>query len=91
MRRLTVYTPPRYDAASQTRLPVLYLFHGANADESAWTRLGHVKLILDNLLSARKAKPFVVVMPFGYGIAPGTPRSTASIGVRRARSCSRAI
>lgn len=70
MRRLTVYTPPGYDAG-QMRYPVLYLFHGANADEVAWTRLGRVNLILDNLLAARKAKPFVVVMPFGYGITPG--------------------
>jgi enterochelin esterase family protein len=69
-RRLTVYTPPGYET-SQMRYPVLYLFHGANADETAWTRLGHVNLILDNLLAAKKAKPFVVVMPFGYGIAPG--------------------
>jgi enterochelin esterase family protein len=74
MRRLTVYTPPGYDT-TPTRYPVLYLFHGANADETAWTRLGHVNLILDNLLAARKAKPFVVVMPFGYGVAPGTATS----------------
>src|SRR5262249_61018281 len=76
LRRLTVYTPPGYDADPQTHYPVLYLFHGANADETAWTRLGHVNLILDNLLASRRAKPFVVVMPFGYGIAPGTPRGT---------------
>jgi enterochelin esterase family protein len=79
MRRLTVYTPPGYESA-QTRYPVLYLFHGANADETAWTRLGHVNLILDNLLAAHKAKPFVVVMPFGYGIAPGTPRLSGGPG-----------
>jgi enterochelin esterase-like enzyme len=76
-RRLTVYTPPGYETA-QTRYPVLYLFHGANADETAWTRLGHVNLILDNLLAAKKAKPFVVVMPFGYGIAPGMRVATTS-------------
>jgi enterochelin esterase-like enzyme len=73
LRRVTVYTPPGYDQNASTRYPVLYLFHGANADETAWTRLGHVNLILDNLLAARKAKPFVVVMPFGYGVPPGAP------------------
>jgi enterochelin esterase-like enzyme len=72
LRRLTVYTPPGYDQNPQGRYPVLYLFHGANADETAWTRLGHVNLILDNLLAAGKAKPFLVVMPFGYGVPPGT-------------------
>jgi enterochelin esterase-like enzyme len=71
-RRLTVYTPPGYDGGAGTRYPVLYLFHGANADEAAWTRLGHVNLILDNLLAAGKAKPFLVVMPFGYGVPPGS-------------------
>ncbi len=72
IRRLTIYTPPGYDRSAGTRYPVLYLFHGANADEAAWTRLGNVNLILDNLLAAGKAKPFVVVMPFGYGVPPGS-------------------
>lgn len=70
LRRLTVYAPPGYDREAQARLPVLYLFHGANADETAWTRLGRVNLILDNLLAAGKTKPFLVVMPFGYGVPP---------------------
>jgi enterochelin esterase family protein len=73
VRRLTVYTPPAYERDQQTRYPVLYLLHGANADESAWTRLGRANLILDNLLAAGKAKPFIVVMPFGYGVPPGAP------------------
>jgi enterochelin esterase family protein len=73
LRRLTVYLPPGYDRDPSARLPVLYLFHGANADETAWTRLGHVNLILDNLLAAGKARPFIIVMPFGYGVPPGAP------------------
>ena len=73
LRRLTVYLPPGYDRDTAARLPVLYLFHGANADETAWTRLGHVNLILDNLLAAGKSKPFIIVMPFGYGAVPGAP------------------
>jgi enterochelin esterase-like enzyme len=73
LRRLTVYTPPGYDS-SQPHLPVLYLFHGANADETAWVRLGRVNVILDNLLAAAKTKPFIVVMPFGYGVDPMGPQ-----------------
>jgi enterochelin esterase-like enzyme len=80
LRRLTVYTPPDYDRDRSVRYPVLYLFHGANADETAWTRLGHVNLILDNLLAAHKALPFLVAMPFGYGIPPGTPRAPGAGG-----------
>ncbi len=80
-RRLTVYTPPGYAGKNTgTRYPVLYLFHGANADETTWTKLGRVNAILDNLLASGKAKPFVVVMPFGYGILPGTPGQDPAAG-----------
>jgi enterochelin esterase-like enzyme len=81
-RRLTVYTPPGYDKNRSTRYPVLYLFHGANADENAWYRLGRANLILDNLLAAGQAQPFIVVMPFGYGVPPGGPQAdnTAKFG-----------
>jgi enterochelin esterase-like enzyme len=71
IRRLTVYTPPGYDRDLKTVYPVLYLLHGANADETAWHRLGRANHILDNLLAAGRIKPFLVVMPFGYGIPPG--------------------
>jgi enterochelin esterase family protein len=82
VRRLTVYTPPGYETNRSMRYPVLYLFHGANADENAWYRLGRANLILDNLLSTGKIQPFIVVMPFGYGVAPGGPQSdnTAKFG-----------
>jgi enterochelin esterase-like enzyme len=81
-RRLTVYTPPGYDNQRSTRYPVLYLFHGANADENAWYRLGRANLILDNLLAAGKIRRFIVVMPFGYGVAPNGPQTdnTAKFG-----------
>ena len=72
IRRVTIYTPPGYLEGGDRRYPVLYLFHGANADETAWTRLGHLNLILDNLLASGKIKPFVVVMPFGYPAPPGS-------------------
>jgi len=78
-RRVTIYTPPGYDGTGERRYPVLYLFHGANADETAWTRLGHVNLILDNLLAAGKINPFIVVMPFGYP-APPWPESSGGGG-----------
>jgi enterochelin esterase-like enzyme len=69
IRRMTVYTPPGFDSSGRTQYPTLYLLHGANADETAWTKLGHVNLILDNLLSEKEIQPFIVVMPFGYGDA----------------------
>lgn len=80
IRRMTIYTPPGYDSSGKTKYPVLYLFHGANADETAWTRLGHVSLILDNLLAAGKMKPFIAVMPFGYPSPPSLPTTGPTRG-----------
>lgn len=75
-RRILVYTPPEYGRNKTASYPVLYLFHGANGDELVWTILGHANLIMDNLLASGRAKPFIVVMPYGYGVPAGKlPRS----------------
>jgi enterochelin esterase-like enzyme len=81
VRRVTIYTPPGFDATGRTHYPTLYLLHGANADETAWTKLGRVNLILDNLLAEKKIKPLIVVMPFGYGVPPGTEPFDGGFGV----------
>lgn len=65
VRRAFVYTPPGYDADSEERYPVLYLQHGWGEDETAWTNQGRAHLILDNLIAAEKARPFLVVMTYG--------------------------
>ncbi len=62
-----VYTPPGFDPKSDRKYPVLYLLHGYSDDPSAWTFMGRANIILDNLIAAGKAKPMVVVMPWGYG------------------------
>lgn len=66
-RDFYVYTPPAYDPSSKTTYPVLYLLHGYSDDASGWTAVGHMNVILDNLIAHGKAKPMVVVMPLGYG------------------------
>ena len=62
-----VYTPPSYNPSSTTSYPVFYLLHGFSDDASAWTAVGRANLIFDNLISAGKMKPMIVVMPLGYG------------------------
>ncbi len=71
-RRLLVYTPPGY-GDSGTTYPVLYLLHGCGDDESAWTKVGQVQHLADNLLAAGQAKPMVIVMPFGHDVLPDNP------------------
>lgn len=63
-RRVDVYTPPGYEAGKGT-YPVLYLLHGSGDTEAGWTTVGRANLILDNLIAAGKAKPMIIVMPYG--------------------------
>jgi enterochelin esterase-like enzyme len=67
VRELNVYLPPGYDDARQRRYPVLYLLHGFANDHHSWHRYGRANDILDNLLAKNAIKPFIVVMPLGYG------------------------
>jgi enterochelin esterase-like enzyme len=64
-RSVYVYTPPDYEK-QKTRYPVLYLLHGSGDTESGWVTIGRANVILDNLLAEGKAKPMIVVMPFGH-------------------------
>ena len=63
-RRITIYTPPGYEASTE-KYPVFYLLHGAGGDEEAWIGLGRAAQILDNLIAQGKAKPMIVVMTNG--------------------------
>ena len=76
-RRAWIYTPPGYDRSSN-RLPVLYLLHGADGDETVWTNFGRSNVILDNLIAERKVAPMVVVTPFGYAYPSGTGAPSAA-------------
>jgi enterochelin esterase-like enzyme len=64
-RRAFVYTPPDYNNDPKKRYPVLYLQHGWGEDETAWSNQGHANLIMDNLITEGKIKPFIIVMTYG--------------------------
>jgi enterochelin esterase-like enzyme len=63
-KMIWVYTPPGYET-STGKYPALYLLHGAGDTEAGWVTTGHANLILDNLIAEGKAKPMIVVMPYG--------------------------
>jgi len=76
-RMVYVYTPPGYETG-KVKYPVLYLLHGNGQIEASWTWTGRANVILDNLIADGKAKPMIVVMPYGHipreiKPAPGTP------------------
>jgi enterochelin esterase family protein len=82
LRRVYVYTPPDYDKDPKKLYPTVYLFHGAGDDESGWVQCGKANLIADNLIAEGKAKPALIVMPFGYATPPG--QGPAGAGPRAA-------
>jgi hypothetical protein len=77
-RHALVYLPPGYDTATTARYPVLYLQHGAGEDETGWIRQGHADFILDNLIAAKRSKPMIVVMAYGYARRAGQPAADMS-------------
>jgi enterochelin esterase-like enzyme len=75
-RTAWIYTPPGYDRGT-ARYPVLYLLHGAGNIDSSWMLTGRANYILDNLIADKKARPMIVVTPFGYarmGVGTGPER-----------------
>jgi len=64
-RTVWIYTPPGYERGN-TRYPVFYLLHGSGNTDSSWILTGRANYIMDNLIAEGKAKPMILVMPYGY-------------------------
>ncbi|MHC4121841.1 MAG: alpha/beta hydrolase, partial [Planctomycetota bacterium] len=45
---------------------------------SAWTLVGRANVIADNLIAQKKARPLIIVMPYGH--TPSAPPEMSSIG-----------
>jgi len=60
-----IYTPPGYDKNRKENYPVFYLISGTTDTEETFFKVGRTNLIMDNLIAAGKAKPMIVVMPYG--------------------------
>lgn len=69
-RHCFVYTPAEYDQNSDKRYPVLYLQHGGGENEYGWPQQGRTAMIMDNLIAAGKAVPFIIVMDNGTWTMP---------------------
>lgn len=65
-RRAVVYLPPNY--SGDKKYPVLYLLHGIGGNEWEWSGYVHGDAIVDNLITAGKAKPMIIVMPNGRAL-----------------------
>jgi enterochelin esterase family protein len=75
-RRFFVYTPPSYDARLAEGYPALALLHGSGNSETNWEAIGRANFILDNLIAQKRAKPMLLVMPFGHAVPQGSPEQS---------------
>ncbi len=77
-RPVVIYTPPGYEANTKASYPVFYLLHGTTDTEETWTKVGRANIILDNLIAQSKAKPMIIVMPYGRAF-PTISKSSGSL------------
>jgi enterochelin esterase-like enzyme len=77
-RPVVVYTPAGYEQNQTQKYPVFFLLHGTTDTEETWTKVGRANIILDNLIADGKAKPMIVVMPYGRAF-PKIPKGQTSL------------
>ena len=65
MRHGYIYLPAEYYANPDKKFPVLYLQHGMGENETGWSAQGKTGIIMDNLIAAGKAVPFIIFMDNG--------------------------
>jgi enterochelin esterase family protein len=75
---VVIYTPPGYDKVDNAKYPVLYLLHGTTDTEETWTKVGRANIILDNLIAQGKARPMIIIMPYGRAY-PVISKSSGSL------------
>lgn len=66
---VVVYTPAGYTKETAKKYPVYYLISGTTDTEETFWKVGKVHLMLDNMIAQGKAKPMIVVMPYGNPLA----------------------
>ena len=77
MRRCFVYLPNEYFTNPTKKFPVPYLQHGMGENEYSWPYQGRVAAIMDNLIAAKKAVPFIIVMDNGLNARRPQPQGQA--------------
>ena len=65
MRHGYIYLPAEYYSNPDKKYPVLYLQHGMGENETGWSAQGKTGIIMDNLIAAGKAVPFIIFMDNG--------------------------
>jgi enterochelin esterase-like enzyme len=86
-RNFYMYTPPGYDQNSTEKYPVLYILHGGGEDQRGWATQGKTDLIIDNLISQKKAVPMIVIMVDGNLPLNGFGLETLKVFEKELKQC----
>jgi len=86
-RNFYMYTPPGYDQNSSEKYPVLYILHGGGEDQRGWATQGKTDLIIDNLISQKKAVPMIVVMVDGNLPSKGFGEEALNLFDKELKDC----
>ena len=86
-RNFYMYTPSGYDENASEKYPVLYIMHGGGEDQRGWATQGKTDLILDNLISEKKAVPMIVVMIDGNIPLNGFGEETLKVFEKELKQC----
>ena len=82
MRHCYIYFPAAYRENPDKKFPVLYLQHGVGENETGWSAQGKTGIIMDNLIAAGKAVPFIIVMDNGLNVRPANmPEGQPAFGM----------
>ena len=81
-RHCFIYTPAEYKTNPDKKYPVLYLQHGMGENEYGWAQQGRTGIIMDNLIAAGKAVPFIIVMDNGLENLGPRPQGAPQAGQR---------
>jgi len=60
------------------------LLHGSSQNENDWSEVGRANFFLDNLIAEHKAKPKLIVMPFGHPQASHLSGAATPAGLKPA-------
>ena len=80
MRHGYVYLPAEYYSNPTKKFPVLYLQHGMGENETGWSAQGKTGIIMDNLIAAGKAVPFIIYMDNGLNARPAGQQAPQGFG-----------
>jgi len=86
-RDFYMYSPPGYDQNSNEKYPVLYILHGGGEDQRGWATQGKTDLIIDNLISQKKAVPMIVVMVDGNMPSRGFGEEALNMFEKELKDC----